>query len=226
MKMYLLFLPALLTVSSSVFAQLSNRTTDWYPGIVILNDKEIVKGEISYDYSHDIVMCKEGEVIQTFTPHQVHSFKYFDEEHNIFHEYLTLSNEINPKYQQKAFYEVVLEGDVNFVRKRNRYPAYNAKEGYLSTRNARLNEHKVCYEYFIEYNDELIKSRRFKQEVLPLLKRNDQSLRVYMKENHLKPHNIGDQIELVEYYNHISSLSKPTASHNWEKHNQYIMVVD
>ena len=226
MKMRLLFFVAFLTFYMSAYAQFSNKTTEWYPGIVILNDEEIVKGNISYDYSHDIVMCKEGEIIQTFTPHQVHSFKYFDEEANIFHEYITLSNEINPRYQQKAFYEVLLEGDINYVRKRNRFPAYNAKEGYLANRNNRLNEHKVCYEYFVQYEDELIKSRRFKQEVLPIMKSKEQSLQAFMKKNQLKPYDIGDQIELVEYYNNASNLSKPTASQSWEMHTQYIMVVD
>lgn len=216
MKIRLLFFAALLmTFSSSLHAQLSNRNTEWYSGIVILNNNDIVKGDLSYNFSHDLVMCREGETIKTFTPHQVNSFKYFNEETEVFHEFITLSNDIHPKFQQKAFYEVVLEGDINYVRKRNRFPAYNAKEGYLSTPNARLNEHKVCYEYFVQYDNALIKSRRFKQEVLPMMKSKEQSIQAFMKEKQLKPYNIGDQIELVEYYNSTANLSKPTASHSW-----------
>ncbi|WPP49500.1 hypothetical protein [Catalinimonas niigatensis] len=226
MKMYLLFFIAFLTFSSSLQAQLSNRSTIWYPGIIILNNNEIIKGDISYNYAYDIVMCKEGELTKTFTTHQVSSFKYFDEEDNLFHEYITLSNEVTSEYQKKAFYEVVLEGDINYVRKRNRFPAYHAKEGYLATRNAHMNKHKVCYEYFVHYDNDLIKSRRFKQEVLPIMESKEYSISAYMREKQLKTYNIGDQIELVEYYNSVSNLNNRTAIQRTEKPAQYTMVVD
>jgi hypothetical protein len=212
MKILLLFSAFTLTLFVFAHAQISNRSTDWYPGVIILDNNEVMKGDISYDYSHDIVMCKNDDIIKTFTPHQVTAFKYFEKEENLFHHYVTLINEINPKYQQKAFYEVVLEGDINYVRKRNKYPAYNAKEGYLANRNPHLNQHKVCYEYFVQYEDELIKARRFKREVLPIMQNKERSLQTYMKEHQLRPYDIGDQIELVEYYNHTSDLREQTAS--------------
>lgn len=226
MKSFLLFFTAYLTFFSSAHAQLSNRATDWHPGLVILNNHEIVKGDISYDYAYDLVMCKEGDKIQTFTTHQASSFKYFDAESNLFHEYVALSNKITPEYQQKSFYEVVLEGDINYVRKRNRFPAYHPKDGYLATRNAQMNEHKVCYEYFVQYKDELIKSRRFKQEVLPIMKSKEYSIDAYMRANNLRTYNIGDQIELVEYYNSATDINKRTANQPLEKRTQYTMVVD
>ncbi len=226
MKRYLLFFATILTFPLTAYPQISNSSTDWNSGIVILNNKEIVKGAISYDYARDIVMCKENETIRTFSPHQVSSFKYFDEAESLFHDFVTLGVEVHPSYQHIAFYELVLEGDINYVRKRNRFPAIQAKEGYLALQNSQLNEHKVCYEYFVHYNDQLIKARRFKKEVLPLMKSKEKSIQAFMKANHLRPYDIGDQIELVEYYNDISGLSKQTANLSPKKHNQFKSVVD
>ncbi|MDF9795879.1 hypothetical protein OKW21_001142 [Catalinimonas alkaloidigena] len=211
MKTISIFSAFIFTLAVSANAQLSNSTTDWYPGVIILENTEVVKGDISYDYSHDIVMCKIDDVIKTFTPHQVTAFKYYEESENLFHDFVTLTNYINPRYQQKAFYEVVLEGDISYVRKRNKYPAYNAKEGYLANRNKRLNQHKVCYEYFVHYENELIKSKSFKREVLPIMQNKERSLHTYMKKNQLRPYDIGDQIELVEYFNLTSDMREQTA---------------
>lgn len=212
MKKFALIISLFLLTTFSAEAQLSKKATPWQEGIIILNNEQVINGEISYDYFYDVVLHRADGLISTYTPQQFISFMYYDEKEDLYHNFVSLDNELNPKYQQKAIYEVVLEGKVNYVRKRNKYPTYEPKKGYLANKNRRLNQHKVAYEYFVQYGDRLIKSRRFKQEVLPLMLDQEQSLAFYMKENNLKSYQVGDQIELVRYFNNNADYNPPTAS--------------
>jgi hypothetical protein len=215
MKQYIFLFLGFLLLNSSSFAQFSARSTDWYPGIIILENEEIVKGEISYDFANDLVMCKSEEKISTFGPHQTRSFRYYEKENNVFHNYEVLQIQQNSFYTRKAFFEIVLEGNVKYVRKHNRYPVTQPQEGHLAYR--RSNPHLVAYDYYTQLEGELIKSRHFKKEVLPALLNKDQRVAAFIKENKLRTYDIGDQIVLLDYFNHTIDKTKQTAIHKSRK---------
>ena len=186
-----------------------NNQQHWHPGIVILNNDQIIKGDLSYDYANDLIMCQQDGKIKTFGPHQAASFRYYEEEKNLFHRFKVYKLAQNSFYSQKAFFEIVLDGKVDFIRKRNRYDVQQSREGYLAHRST--NVHEVAYQYYVLVNDRLVKARKFKKEVLPQLLLNEQSLESYMKEQKLRSYDIGDQIVLLNYYNERSERTKPTA---------------
>ncbi|MFP4092484.1 MAG: hypothetical protein ACLFUB_21030 [Cyclobacteriaceae bacterium] len=189
----------LLTLSS--MAQPSATSTQWYPGIVILQDEQVLRGDISYDFAHDLVMCRQEGTIRTFGPQQAQSFRYYEEEANLLHNFSVYTLQKNSFYEQKGFFEIVLQGDVSYVRKRNKYPIYQTRNGYMQPRDFRNEPHLVAYDYYILVNDEMIKARNFKKEVLPALLQEDRSIKAFMKEKRLRTYDIADQIVLLDYYN-------------------------
>jgi hypothetical protein len=193
LPLFLLFMPA--------EAQHAPHTLGWFPGIVILNNDEILNGDINYDYANDLVMCRQNDKIRTFGPQQASSFRYYNEETNILHDYEVYAFQKNDYYEQRGFFEIVLEGKVNYIRKRNRYPIYHTSEGYLSGRSFRTDPQVVAYDYFVEMNGKLVKARHFKKEVLPILIANDQRILEFIKERRLRTYDIGDQIVLLNYHN-------------------------
>lgn len=204
-----------LLCSLTAFTQFNNHRTSWYPGIVILDTDEIIKGELSYDYANDLVMCRSDEKIKTFGAHQAVSFQFYNEKENVFHKFKVFNVQHNSYYTQKGFFEIVLDGDVNYIRKRNRYPIYQQKDGYLVERT--INPHELAFDYFVEVNGKLTKARKFKKEVLPQLLLNEQSLEAYMKEQRLKTYDIADQIVLLSYYNRLADKPGTAAKTNLSK---------
>ncbi len=200
----------LLLICTSAIAQIDSHLHDWYPGIVILDSDEIAKGDLSYDPASDLIMCRTGDKIKTFGPQQAVSFQYYDPETNVLHKFEVFDVQYNSAYSRKSFFEIVLDGDINYIRKRNRYPIYQPRDGYLAERN--ITHHELAFDYFVELDGQLIKSRKFKKEVLPQLLLNEQSLESYMNEKRLKVYNIRDQILLLSYYNRKASTPKSIAN--------------
>lgn len=214
MKIRYFFSLAFLFITLTVIAQFDNHRSEWYPGVIILESEEIVKGELSYDHASDLIMCRADDRIKTFGPHQAESFQYYDEKTNVLHKYEVFSIRQNSYYNRKSFFEVVIDGDINYIRKRNRYPVYQPRDGYLVERG--MNAHEVAFDYYVEVDGELIKSRRFNKEVLPQLMLNEQSLESFMKEKRLRTYDIADQIVLLNYYNRQAEKTKATANHTEE----------
>ena len=191
-------------------AQINDKRIEWNPGIIILENDQIVKGDLAYDYSSDLIMCRNDDKIQTFGPHQAVSFRFYEEDKNLIRKFKVYEMPQNSFYTQEAFFEIVVDGEVDYIRKRNRYALYQPRDGYLAHRKP--NMHEVAYDYFVQVNGKLIKARRFKKEVLPQLILTDQSVEHYMREQQLTTYDIGDQIVLLNYYNGKTSKSKPTAN--------------
>ncbi len=175
----------------------------WYPGMVILNDASILKGEISYNYVHDLVMYKSEQQIQTFPAHQVHSFSYWDDKEDIMHQYKVLDYAPDQYFQRKVVFEVLLQGDVVYLRKHNRYPEVNpaSTRHFALQKSANVSPHVVCYDYFVSWQGKIIKARHFSKKVLPEMIERDQKISEYIKKERLQLFNIGDQIILSEYFN-------------------------
>ena len=171
--------------------------TEWKPGVIILSSAEVLNGDVYYNHLHDLLLLRSGDhkYIKTFTVNQVRSFQYYDQQDNIIHHFLALSRR-SSSYMTQSFYEVVTEGEVLYLRQRNRCPLDPPPN---------VNSHAVAYHYFAYYRGRLVRAHRFKQELLPTLVAEDPTLSDYIKEHQLKPYHVGDQILLIDHFNHQSA---------------------
>ncbi len=187
--------------------------TPWQPGMIILNDQSILKGDISYDYGHDLVMHRADGKTKTFTTRQVHSFSHFDQDTQLLHQYVSLPYAPRRHKQAKAFFETVLQGDISYLRKHNRYRSFDANrpQRLAITAHARMSPHIVCYDYFVYYKQQLFKAKAFNKKVLPLLLAQDQHIKTYIKKQKLRTYDIGDQIVLIEHLNKQAKSTPATA---------------
>ncbi len=214
-------IPAFVVMCFFITAAQADKTatcTPWQPGMVILNDQSILKGNISYDYRHDLVMHRAHGKTKTFTTRQVHSFCYFDQDTRIMHQYLALSNAYGHhaygRYdQKKAFFEIVLEGDISYLRKHNPYRSIdsNRPQRLAVTAHASMSSHVVGYNYFVYYNKHLFKATAFNKKVLPLLRAKNEHVTAYIKKEKLRTYDVGDQIVLIEHLNKQARSTPATA---------------
>lgn len=196
-------------LASVSLAQFNSHQGNWHEGIIILENDRIVRGELRYDYANDLIMCRNEGKIQTFGPHQAVSFRFYEKDINLLRKFKVYEFAQNSFYKQKAFFEMVVDGDVKYVRKRNQFALYQPRDGFLMYRKPSV--HEVAFDYYVMVDNELIKARKFKKEVLPRLILNEESVENYIKEQKLRTYDIRDQIVLLNYYNDRSDRSKPTA---------------
>ncbi len=191
----------LLSYTVTFATDISSTSTGWQEGVIVLHDKTVLQGTINYDYRYDVVMYRKAGKIITFTPLQVASFCYFDPKTNIFHRYMTLARQKTAYTERQTIFEIVLKGTVQYLRRHNQYPPVISNDQSHASDQPFYQEQIVCYDYYILYQDQLIKSRRFQQEVLPQLAAVDHSLMAYIKDQRLQTGNVGDQIRLIRYFN-------------------------
>ena len=175
------------------------RETDWKDGVIILSSQEVLSGQLFHDHIHSLVLLRSdsNDLVKTFTVHQVQSFRYYDPQDNIIHDFLSLAYQSPSSYPMRGFYEVVSEGDVLYVRQHNHCPLEPPRE---------VNAHTIAYNYFAFYRGKLVRAHQFEKGLLPALIQEDPTLAGYMKEQHLKPYDVGDQILLINYFNHVPSV--------------------
>lgn len=204
------FTLALFLFCSLATAQPYQQLDDWYPGIVILRTDEVIRADISFDPASNLVMCQKDGKLYTYGPHQAVSFQYYNEQDGVLHKFEVFSEQVNSYYSRDAFFEIVVDGDVPYLRKRNRFPVYQPRDGYLAERT--ITPHAKAYDYFVELDGSLSKAKRFKKEVLPHLLQAEASLAGFIKDKRLKVYDIGDQIVLLNYYNRKAETVKATAN--------------
>lgn len=206
----LFFLIALLCGAASVASPAEAASTDpmatadWKQGIVVLDTKEVLSGEVHYDSRHDLVLLRSDtdRRVSVYTVHQVQSFRYYDPQENIIHRFLAVDDS-RTSYSVRNFYEVVSEGDVLYLRRRNRC-ALDPPPG--------SSVHTVAYNYFAYYRGLLVRSQQFERVLLPVLAEAHPSLLPHIKEHRLKPYQVGDQIVLINYFNSRSPVSVANVS--------------
>ena len=172
---------------------------DWREGVVILNSEEVLSGDVYYDHRYNLVLLRsdDDQPVKTYTAHQVQSFRYYDPQDNIIHDFLVLAYHPLSSYPIPSFYEVVTSGKVLYLRQHNRCPLSPPRH---------VSPHKVAYHYFAYYEGQLVRAQRFERDMLPALAQEDPTVGHYVKAHRLRPYDVGDQILLVEYFNRRATV--------------------
>jgi len=200
---------ALMLLGSCYFA-FSSPQTPWSAGLITTNDNSLLRGEVCYNYAHDIVMFRKSPeaTVKTFSARDIASFRYYDEQQKVVHYYKAFTFQLSEFTSRLGFFEIVVSGDISYLRKHNRMAYYDGTDErrFATKKNTRISPHILCYDYYVLLEDEVIRAKRFKKEVLPWLMEQNIAIRGHMKENQLSPSFVDHQIRLLQYANEQLSL--------------------
>jgi hypothetical protein len=172
-----------------LFAVITTQTmaqTLWSSGVVVLEDKQVVKGEVQFQ--SDVLLFKAEAQTVVYPAHRISSFRFYDEKENINRHYLSLRD---PRFVFPVthFYEVVTWGDVSVVRRSN-YPLLKNDKAHSE------------YDYFVLRENELTSLKKFRSHVYDeLLERYPLTMKEYVSTQHLNPNQMADAIRIVKFYN-------------------------
>lgn len=187
----------------------------WHRGTVSLNTGESVEGEIYYNAHLEVVVCKMDRRVETYSSSKVDKFQYYDAELEIARKYVSHYYNESSTYKVKVFFEIVLSGNVALLRRNNKFSVQGYSD-YFTINDQSFDSNSLNgYTYYSYYNDEFVNLRKFKKQLLPMLKGQfGPELSNYIAKYNLKSHVIKDQILIVDYYNFLSNTENSILTSN------------
>jgi hypothetical protein len=160
---------------------------DWFRGSVLLQNGNVLYGEISFWTGRDALFLSEGDVVMAVPAFRIQSFSFFDDESEIERKFVTMPS-THGAATTFQFYEVVVDGTISVLRQQHLY--------WYSLR-LQMSD----YDYFVVKDDQFMPINKFRRELYHDLKRNSSALAAFAARERLSLYNIEDNIRLIEYYN-------------------------
>lgn len=204
MKSYIII--CLFLISFLSWPALGNRLPEqWKPGAIHLAG-ESVRGDVSYDPKMDVVFCKAEGKIQTFTPQTVLHFEYYDEEAGLTRSYSSFPHHITASRQQRAFFEVVIDGDLTLLRKGKFSKIPRPKGKYHRVHNKIRDSHQkpdIVYSYYLLQQAGPQQITHFRRQVLPLMHDLKEEMQEFIQSHNFNMESPQSHILIINYYNHL-----------------------
>ena len=176
---------------------------EWHKGTIVLSSHEVITGEVSYDFIHDVVLYRSAGRMQTLTAARVNYFHTINNHTGQVRRFVTLPHYIhsNLPYERNFFFEILLSGEVTFLRKTNKHKGF-LHHAQKSEKPSRLNLDNLCYDYFMLYDEKLVHIKNFKKDALPLLAQGGaKGIYDYIKTKNIKEFTPRRQLVVIHFYN-------------------------
>jgi len=207
MKIVMLTLAIFYFYDLELKAQRTNFESGWHPGVIILSNNSILKGDLNYVQKNEWLKLRMDDSTATFHARQVKYFQFYEAEkgyNRAFKPLPTGDKNLTPDW---AFFEIVLEGRFPFFRK----PILVEK--IISQSEQASSEFKqgdfVEYIYFLKVDDKLIEIKNFGDDALPHLKKHISDINAFIKDNKLNINLTAGQIQIIDYYNLLEENKNP-----------------
>lgn len=172
------------------FVAHSRSTLQWYEAVIVLNDHEVLVGEVVIQPSFDIVLFKSGSERTYYPVSKINYINIHEEGVNVPRKFIT---HVDHREQGRSFvhlYEVVLQGELTVLRKPNGKSLPEFDDVY-------------AYDYFIKEDASVIKLADFKRKIYPRIERyySSKQLIHYLRKEKLDPGSPADAIKIIDMYN-------------------------
>jgi hypothetical protein len=171
------------------FAANSRSSLQWHEAVVVLNDHEVLVGEVVIQPSFDIVLFKAGSERTYYPVSKISYINMREDGINVPRKFVTHTERENGR-SVVSLYEVVLQGEISVLRK----PNGKTLPGF---------DDAFSFEYFTKHEASVLKLASFKRKVYPRIERfyAEKGLSQYLRKEHLDPSSPADAIKLIGMYN-------------------------
>lgn len=191
--------------------------TIWYSGELALFDNVTLKGDLSYNWSAEMVLLRQPNGhIRTYSAYQVKQFEWFDFAQSKQRKFISLSRELVDKRLNQTFYEVCLNGFLPVIRRLKRphglfKRAFNHPGQYNDTQQ--LAQNMDFFEYYAYDDGQFLALDRFYTDIYePRLATYDRELQTYMRNHNINERSLLGRIVLIGQYNLLEQENQKTAS--------------
>ncbi len=167
-------------------AHAGNPEEKWYQGSVVLNNQQVIVGDISIYPTHHVIMFRTEKGITTFPAAKIESLFFYDAAANINRKFISRT-EPGQGFSKHQLYEVVLSGTIPVLRKQ--------------IAMAQSTDQANDFDYFLLYGNEMIELRKFKRLVYPQIRKQSKELLTFVKKDKLDPAQPANVIKIIRQYN-------------------------
>ncbi len=182
-----------------VLGQRTNYESGWNPGVLVLADNSIIKGEVNYIQKKENVIVTSKNKKTTHHASNIKYFQFYDKKLKYNRAFTSLNRKMDSPPSKMQIFEIVLEGALPYYRK----PVLVEK--VVVSRDKAGSSHVmddfVEYIYFLKIKDRLIKVKNFSTDALPHMKKHIREISNFMEENKLNITLVSDQIQIIDKYN-------------------------
>lgn len=184
MKLLLYYICALLITIDS------HAAASWFPGSVVLNDKQVLVGEISVESRYDIVLFRYQDKVDVYPAYKIESVRLYDADFHVNRKFISIRNP-SSVFKSYQLYEIVVAGEISLLRKEEP-DVIVAKEDHEA----------LGYRYLIRYKGELSSLKKFRSRIFPKIRHiPGVEMASFIKTNKLNPNNESSAVLIIQYYN-------------------------
>lgn len=176
------------------------KTIEWHNAVVVLNNNEVLVGEVVIQPGLDLILFKSGDTRTFYAANKINYININDGDVNTPRKFVSLRGDKRGR-STNNLYEVVLQGELSVLRK--------PRGGDLPDFND-----VYSYEYFVKESCDLIKLSDFRKSIYPIIERyySEGQLLKFMNQENLSPWSPSDAIKLIEIYNDRLPISSTQLS--------------
>lgn len=190
---------------------------NWPAGQVILWNKTVLEGNLSYNWLAEMVMiCQSDGRVSTFSADQVLQFGWFDYNQHKYRAFKSLLTSVQKDRTSYGFYEVYMDGSLTVVRhiRKSRglwKRAFGHPENF--TDKPTMAQNHDYFDYFVYDSDQLLPLDRFYSDIYtPIMTMYDRELRNYVIRHNLNDRTLLGRLMLIDQYNLMVQYDTKTAS--------------
>lgn len=178
---------------------------NWTKGEVILTDSSRLSGELSVNYSLDLLLVKkDGNSMQVYPAHKVKSFALYDSQTQNRRQFISWTFQSVKGMKGQAFFEIVTFGTLSILRREKKYhllgPHRSLSPEYRDHAFEQSNTDK--YVYFVLNGSTVTDFITFQKELSKeVFAEYRQEIEAFMKKKSARRWKHGDFAHAIRYYN-------------------------
>lgn len=176
------------------------QSVEWFPGIVTLESERVIKGDVSINYLHNVLLLKrkEDKGVSVLPAHKLQHVQYFDAHANKDRKFVSVRQVKNAATENRLL-EEVLPGPVPVLRS-------------FYSRKVSLHEEITGHHYYIWFQESLVPAHKFKSQVYPALTETWEEVERFAKDNGLTFASSEEIIRVLKYFN--TEIANNTFAHD------------
>jgi len=175
----------------------------FHEGYLVTIDQDTVKGLLKYDMETNIVQLVQGNVVKTYSSHNIYHFEIYDQLVNNYRQFYSIPYNVNYDYKTPIFFEVLYEGPLSLLC-REAIVQVAVNNGSAMYWGSNYMQNRLQYTYFFldkQGNIQLYTGK--KASLLSIMSKHASQVKSFIKKNRLKPDEMRDIIRITAFYNAI-----------------------
>ncbi|MFY0654089.1 MAG: hypothetical protein JXQ96_18775 [Cyclobacteriaceae bacterium] len=177
----------------------------WHEGYLVTAKEDTVRGMVKYDMDTDIVqVIISQDQVKTFSSKKILYFEIYDKTVKNYRQFYSLPFQVNLNYKTMSIFEVLYEGPLTLLVKEKIVTVSDPySQSYYN--GPTMSREKLAYSYYFIDQKGVMQEYTSgkKNDLLVILKRNQNKVRDYIKSNRLKTDKMRDIVRITAFYNSL-----------------------